>query len=127
MIKTQCSHGYILFISVDSEAAVRYPFRMENGFDYGELSRDWWVETAKQCGASEKHAKFAAAKHRGATNTDAARSAGFGRGSEASVRSEGYRLARSNKIMQLLALAAAEAGGGYDGTLTRGESNQILT
>ena len=100
---------------------------MEQDFDWGQLPREWWIETAKQCGAAERHAKFAAAKHRGATNTDAARTAGFGGGSEASVRSEGYRLARSNKINQLLALAAAEAGGGYDGTLTRSESKQILT
>jgi hypothetical protein len=96
-------------------------------FDWGELPREWWIQTAVECGATEKHAKFAAAKHRGATNSDAARKAGFGGGSEASVRSEGYRLARSNKINQLLALATAEAGGGYDGTLTRAESKQILT
>lgn len=100
---------------------------MEQDFDWGELGRDWWLATAHSIGATERHAKFSAAKHRGASNAEAARSAGFGTGSESSVRSEGYRLARANKINQLLALAAAEAGGGYDGTLTRTESKQILT
>jgi hypothetical protein len=99
----------------------------QDDFDWGELPRDWWIETAAQCGATEKHAMFAAAKHRGASNTAAARGAGFGAGGAASMRSEGYRLARSNKIMSLLALAAAKAGGGYDGTLTLTESRQILT
>lgn len=99
----------------------------DEAFDWGQLSRDWWIATATTIGASEKHARFAAAKFRGATNAAAARSAGFGSGNDASARSEGYRLARSNRIMSLLALAAAEAGGGYDGTLTRSESRQILT
>ena len=57
----------------------------QDNFDWGELPREWWVETALQCGATEKHARFAAAKHRGATNTDAARSAAYGTGSEASA------------------------------------------
>ena len=103
---------------------------MENGsnsFDWGELGFDWWSKTAAGVGASERHAKFAAVKHRGGSNTEAARLSGFGGGSEGSVRSEGYRLFRSNKIMQLLALASAEAGSGYDGTLTATESRQILT
>jgi hypothetical protein len=99
----------------------------QDDFDWGQLPREWWLETAATCGATEKHAKFAAAKHRGATNADAARASGFGAGNDKSARSEGYRLARSNRIMNLLALAATEAGGGYDGTLTRTESRQILT
>jgi hypothetical protein len=98
-----------------------------NEFDWGELGQDWWLKTAAQIGAASRHAKFAARKHAGATNTDAARQSGFGGGSEGSVRSEGYRLARSNKIMQLLALATAEAGGGYDGCVTAAESKQILS
>jgi hypothetical protein len=103
---------------------------MENGsnsFDWGELGYDWWIKTAAGVGATERHARFAAVKHRGGSNTEAARLSGFGGGSDGSVRSEGYRLFRSNKIMQLLALASAEAGSGYDGTLTSAESRQILT
>jgi hypothetical protein len=100
---------------------------MADDFDWGELGSDWWVRTAAQIGASEKHAKFAARKHAGATNTDAARSAGFGGGSDGSTRSEGYRLFRSNKINQLLAMATAESGTGYDGTVTKQESKSILS
>jgi hypothetical protein len=99
---------------------------MDKNFDFGQLPREWWLKTAAQVGASERHAVFAAAKHRGCTNTEAARKAGFG-GTEGAIRSEGYRLFRSNKIAQLLALASAEAGGGFDGTLTLQESRQILS
>ena len=55
------------------------------------------------------------------------RESGFGTGNDQSTRSEGYRVARSNKVNQLLALAAAEAGGGYDGTLSKPEARSILT
>jgi hypothetical protein len=99
----------------------------DEAFDWGELSREWWLETAATCGASERHAMFAAAKHRGAANAAAARAAGFGAGNDASARSEGYRLARSNRIMSLLALAVAKAGGGCGGLLTPEESRRILT
>jgi hypothetical protein len=101
---------------------------MENDiFDWGQLPSDWWLQTAKEIGADERHAKFAAAKHRGCSNTEAARLSGYGTGGAESTRSEGYRVSRSNKVTQLLALAAAEAGGGYDGSLTRQEAKHILT
>jgi hypothetical protein len=96
-------------------------------FDYGSIPYETWKEFAATVGADERALKFAAAKFRGCTNTQAARESGFGVGSETSTRSEGYRVARSNKVNQLLALAAAEAGGGYDGSLTKQESRSILT
>lgn len=101
---------------------------MENDvFDWGQLPSEWWLETAREIGADIRHAKFAASKHRGASNTQAARESGFGTGGAESTRSEGYRVSRSNKVTQLLALATAEAGGGYDGTLSRQEARGILT
>jgi len=99
----------------------------KDAFDYGSLPYETWKEFAATVGADERHLKFAAAKFRGCTNTEAARQSGFGVGSETSTRSEGYRVARSNKVNQLLALAAAEAGGGYDGTLSKQEARSILT
>jgi hypothetical protein len=54
--------------------------------------------------------------------------AGYGAGGNpGSVRSEGYRLYRSNKVTQLLSLAAAEAGGGIDGCVQPQEAKQILS
>src|SRR5262249_43915403 len=91
-------------------------------FDWGSIPYETWKEFAALAGSEERHAKFAAAKFRGCTNTQAAREAGYGAGGGTSTRSEGYRVARSNKVNQILALAAAEAGGGYDGTLTKQES-----
>src|SRR5215831_1545605 len=99
----------------------------KDAFDYGSLPYETWKEFAATVGAYERQLKFAAAKFRGCTNTEAARQSGFGVGSETSTRSEGYRVARSNKVNQLLALAAAEAGGGYDGTLSKQEARSILT
>ena len=58
----------------------------QDDFDWGQLSRDFWLATAQTVGATEKHAKFAAAKFRGATNADAARVSGFGSGNDASAR-----------------------------------------
>jgi hypothetical protein len=101
---------------------------MENDtFDWGQLPSDWWLQTAREIGADERQAKFAAAKFRNCSNSEAARLAGYGAGGAESTRSEGYRVSRSNKVTQLLALAAAEAGGGYDGSLTKQEARGILT
>jgi hypothetical protein len=95
--------------------------------DYGQLTKDWWHETGATIGASERAIKFSAAKFRGASNTVAAREAGYGGNNESGARTEGYRLYRSNKVTQLLALAAAEAGGGIDGTVQPAEAKQILS
>jgi len=100
---------------------------MADDFDYGQLTKEWWHETGKTIGASDKAIKFSAAKFRGCSNTEAARLAGYGGTNESGARTEGYRLYRSNKVTQLLSLAAAEAGGGIDGCVTLIESKQILS
>jgi hypothetical protein len=94
-------------------------------FDWGSLGETWWLETARKVGATERHARFASRKHGGASNAAAARDAGFGTG--AGARTEGYRLIRSNRVMQLLALATEESGAGYDGNMTPQERRQVLS
>jgi hypothetical protein len=98
----------------------------DDNFDWGELGADWWRKTAAEIGTTERHAKFACAKRRGTSNVQAARESGFG-STAASLRAEGWRVSKSQRVSQLLALASAESGGGYDGSLTQAEAKQILT
>jgi hypothetical protein len=96
-------------------------------FDWSPLGEGRWQELGKDCGATERQLKFAAARFRGCSNAESARQAGYGSGaSDANVRSTGYRLSRSNIIVKLLALAAADSSG-FDGGVTRQEARQILS
>ena len=97
-------------------------------FDWNPLGAAWWADAGKQLGAKPRQIMFATAKHRGCSNTEAARQAGYGGGDSNSIRSTGYRLARSNITERLLAFAAAEASGqGYDNTVNRDEAKRILS
>jgi hypothetical protein len=96
-------------------------------FDWKPLGESFWQETAAGIGANSKQAKFACAKYRGCTNTEAARQSGFGT-DEKSIRQVGYRVARTTAVENLLALASAESSGdGYDGTVTPEETRRILS
>jgi hypothetical protein len=79
-------------------------------FDWGQIPYETWMEFARMAGADERNAKFAAAKFRGCTNTEAARQGGYGRGGGTSTRSEGYRVARSNKIKRPARLVGKHQG-----------------
>ena len=94
-------------------------------FDWGPLGETWWHETAGQLGASPLQARFACAKHRGCSNTEAARQAGY-KAEGDGIRSAGYRAMRSNIVERLLAFAASE-GGGYGGEVDRDEARRILS
>jgi len=99
----------------------------DDAFDWGSLSEKFWRDTGAEIGCNEKQIKFAAAKHRGATNSLAAKEAGYGQGSDEALRSEGYRVFRSNKVQALLSLAAAEEGGKSAGDITEAEARTILS
>jgi hypothetical protein len=94
-------------------------------FDWGPLGEAWWLETAEQLGASALQTKFACAKHRGCSNTEAARQAGYKADGDG-IRSAGYRAMRSNLVERLLAFAAGEDGG-YGGEVDRDEAKRILS
>jgi hypothetical protein len=72
--------------------------------------RDWWIKTAMAVGGGEKLARFGAALFRGCSATQAARESGYG-STPASLKSEGYRIRKSNRCIQIIALAQAEASG----------------
>lgn len=98
----------------------------KDGFNYSPLGQAWWVQTARELGASDKQTKFAASKHRGCSNTRAAEEAGYTASTEAGLRTTGYRLFRSNIVQRLLAMTAAE-GGGFDGSVDAAEAKRILS
>jgi hypothetical protein len=98
----------------------------QDGFDYSPLGQSWWIQTARELGASDKQTKFAASKHRGCSNTRAAEESGYTATTEAGLRTTGYRLFRSNIVQRLLAMTVAE-GGGPDGTVDAAEARRILS
>ena len=100
----------------------------KDDFNWGQLGPAWWADVGKQLGASDRQLRFAACKHRGCSNTQAAKEAGYTSSDPAGLRSTGYRLARSNITERLLALAVAESNGeGYDGSVDAAESKRILS
>jgi hypothetical protein len=100
---------------------------MSNEFDWGSLGESWWTDASTSIGADLRQAKFACCVHRGCSNTEAARQAGYSPGNEEGMRAEGYRVSRSNKVLSLLALANAETGTGPDGTVDKAEAKRILS
>lgn len=60
------------------------------------------------------------------TAARSARLAGYG-GSDENIRQTGSKTAKSTAVINLLALAAAEAGGGDDGVLKTAEAERILS
>lgn len=96
-----------------------------DSFDWGALGERWWLDAAETVGANRRQAMFAAAKHRGASDTQAAREAGYGDAD--TVRQAGHKAVRTRKVTDLLALAAAEAKGATDGTVDGSEARRILS
>ena len=63
-------------------------------FDWGKLGETWWLDVGKQLGAEPRQLKFAVAKHRGCSNTEAARQAGYKSADPDAMRSTGLRCER---------------------------------
>ena len=95
--------------------------------DWLPLGQEWWDEAARSCGADERQLKFAVCKFRGRSNTQSARTAGYGDDKDA-WKQHGYRLARTRVVSTLLALASAETkGAGPDGSVDKREAKAILS
>jgi hypothetical protein len=76
-------------------------------FDWGSLGEQYWRDIGARCKASELQIRFACAKHAGATNTGAAKLAGY-KGDADAIRQAGYGAFRGTKVSQMLAIAASE-------------------
>jgi hypothetical protein len=98
----------------------------ETEFDWSPLGPTFWSEAAKTTDASERQAKLACGLHAGKTKALSARLAGYG-GDDASIRQTGARMAKSDTVQNLLALAVAQAGGGDDGIVGTAEARRILS
>jgi hypothetical protein len=99
---------------------------MSEEFDWSPLNEAFWVEAGKTTGATPLQVRFACCRHRGMTAAGAARAAGYS-GDDDSIRQAGSRAAKSTAVLNLLALATAESGGGDDGVVGTGEARRILS
>jgi hypothetical protein len=95
-------------------------------FDWLPLGEGFWTEAAATCGATALQARFACCRHRGMTATGAAKLAGYTADGDG-IRQAGSRAAKSTAVMNLLAMAVAEAGGGDDGVVDSAEAKRILS
>jgi hypothetical protein len=101
-------------------------FMTEESFDWSPLGEAFWTEAAATTGATLLQAKFACCRHRGMTATGAARLAGYTDTGDG-IRQAGSRAAKSTAVLNLMALAVAESGGGDDGLVDGAEARRILS
>jgi hypothetical protein len=99
---------------------------MTEEFNWDPLGEAFWTEAAATTGATMLQARFACCRHRGMTATGAARLAGYTSDGDG-IRQAGSRAAKSTAVMNLLAMAVAEAGGGDDGLVDAAEAKRILS
>jgi hypothetical protein len=79
---------------------------------FAPLGEKRWREIAEGTGASELQLRFAALRYSGASQTRAAKIAGYAQGDDpAALRRAGYTAARSTQVQNLLELAAIAAPG----------------
>jgi hypothetical protein len=95
-------------------------------FDWSPLGEAFWIEAQKTTGASDLQVRFACCRHRGMSASGSARAAGY-TGDNDTIRQAGSRAAKTTAVMELLSLAAAEAGGGDDGVVGTDEARRILS
>jgi len=97
-------------------------------FDWSPLGSFWWASAAEKYRATVRQTRFACAKHRGASNTGAAREAGYSAQKNA-IRQIAYRVYRSNVVQNLLAFAEKHQNG--DAIITKpvdtGEARNVLS
>jgi hypothetical protein len=98
----------------------------ETEFCWDPLGEAFWTEAGATTGATPLQVRFACCRHRGMTAAGSARAAGYS-GDDDSIRQAGSRAAKSTAVMNLLALATAESGGGDDGVVGTGEARRILS
>src|SRR5262249_2945532 len=99
---------------------------MTEEIDWGELGESWWREAGANCHATEQQIIFSLHRHKGMTQTGAAKAAGYAGDSDV-IRQAGHRAAHSTAVCGLLSMAAAESGKGPDGNVDLAEAKRILS
>jgi hypothetical protein len=84
------------------------PVNTDSAFCWDPLGQERWRELGQAAGCSELQLRFAVAKFSGASQTAAARIAGY-HGDDEALRRAGYAAARSTGVANLLELAAINA------------------
>jgi len=95
-------------------------------FDWSPLGEGFWLEAQKTTGATDQQTRFACCRHRGMTAVGSAKLAGYA-GSDVAIRKAGSQAAKGTAVTNMMALAAAEAAGGDDGTVGVAEARRILS
>lgn len=85
-------------------------------FDFGTLGEQWWRDAAADLMVakpalriSDNQIRFAAAKHRGCSDIESARQAGYATHNKESLKQAAYKAAHATAVVELLSLAALES------------------
>ena len=98
----------------------------DDTFDWGPLGKDWWMENAEAVHATLNQAKFACARHSGATRTKAAELAQYSATDNQGLRTAGSRADDTKAVQDLLTMASAAAVSTTDAPYTVAEARQKI-
>ena len=98
----------------------------DDNFDYGVLGKDFWMDAMETTKATLTQAKFACARHSGATRTKAAELAGYSASDPQGLRVAGSRADDTKAVQDMLVMASAAAVSTTDAPYTVAEARQKI-
>jgi hypothetical protein len=98
----------------------------DDNFDWGVLGKDWWMENMEAVHATINQAKFACARHSGATRTKAAELAQYSATDNQGLRTAGSRADDTKAVQDLLTMASAASVSTTDAPYTVAEARQKI-
>lgn len=98
----------------------------DDNFDWGVLGKDWWMESMETVRATLNQAKFACARHAGATRTKAAELAEYSASDNQGLRTAGSRADDTKAVIDLLTMASAASVVDTDDPYTVAEARKKI-